>query len=193
MVSLFNTPVFSNFVATTAENCRIIIFRTQHARKLFGCCENYWELDYNLESGGNKVPYRVFVADHYYVDGNPPHKIEIANSGGRLYMGYFPIDFAKPEGDHAIVFVYQPSKNEDCREIYQKRFHMGLNNLVEAAMSAGGGAAGGAAAGAILGSIIPGPGTVLGIAVGATGSFIGGVVTKHFTNNYTGDFLRFVS
>ena len=119
--------------------------------------------------------------------------INIANSGGRLYMGYIPIESAKPDGDHAIVFVYQPSKNEDARRIYQKRFHFGLNCLVERAMvvAAGGAILGGAAAGgAILGSIIPGPGTALGIDIGLK---IGGVATKHITNNYIGDFLRFVS
>ena len=131
----------------------------------------------------------MFVADNYWNNGKPPSMINIANSGGRLYMGYIPIESAKPDGDHAIVFVYQPSKNEDCRQIYQKRFHIGLNNLVEAAISAGSGAAGGA----ILGSIIPGPGTVLGVAVGATVSFIGDAGTKYFQDNYTGDFLRFVS
>ena len=131
----------------------------------------------------------MYVADNYYNDGNPPREINIANAGRRLYMGYFPIDFSKPEGDHAIVFVYQPSKNEDCRQIYQKRFHIGLNSLVEAAMSVGSGAAGSA----IFGSIIPGPGTVLGVAVGATVSFIGDAGTKYLQDNYTGDFLRFVS
>ena len=135
----------------------------------------------------------MFVADNYWNNGKPPSMINIANSGGRLYMGYIPIESAKPDGDHAIVFVYQPSKNEDARRIYQKRFHFGMNDLVELAMGTGGSAVGGAAAGAALGSIIPGPGTALGMAVGATGSFIGGLAAKHFTNNYTGDFLRFVS
>ena len=130
----------------------------------------------------------MFVADNYYNDGNPPHEINIANAGRRLYMGYFPIDFAKPEGDHAIVFVYQPSKNEDCRQIYQKRFHIGLNNLVDAAMCAGTGAAGGAATDVILGSIIPGPGTALGVAVG-----VWRCGCEYIQDNYTGDFLRFVS
>lgn len=165
---------------------------TQVDRKLLGCVENYWLLDYHLP-GDKKFPFKVFVADNFFDNGNPPSQIDIAHGGGRLYMAYFPIDFQQPEGDHAIIFVYQPSASEDCRRIYQKRFHMGLNTLVEAAATAGGGVAGGAAAGALLGSIIPGPGTALGLAVGATGSFLGGVVSRFFTNNCTGHFLRFVS
>ena len=178
------------------------------SRKVLGCSEIYWELDYNLENGGNIVPFRVFVAENHYNNGSPPSKIRIGNSDGRLYMAFFPIDYDKPKGDHAVVFVYQPSKDEDCREIYQKRFHMGVNNLVETAIGAAGGAAAGAAAtaaataaaGAALGSVVPGPGTALGAAVGAAvgvagvvGSLAGGALSKHFTNNYTGHFLRFVS
>ena len=49
------------------------------------------------------------------------------------------------------------------------------------------------AAGAALGSIVPGAGTLIGAVVGAVGSSLGGFLAKHVTNNYTGDFLRYVS
>ena len=171
---------------------------TQHSRCFTGCDEIYWEFDYHQEHGQKKVPFRVFVAEEYVVNGKPPTWIHTQNAYKRLYMGFFPIDYNKPKGDHAVVFVYQPPND---REIYQKRFHFGMNDLVEGAMAAAGGAAGGAAAGAaagaIIGSVIPGPGTALGAAIGtgagALGSFIGGTAAKHFTNNYTGDFLRFVA
>merc|ERR1711893_516789 len=106
-------------------------------------------------------------------------------------MAYFPIDYAKPKEDLAAVFVYQPSENEDDREIYQKRFHMGLNDLVEKAVGALG-----ATVGAAVGSIVPVAGTAIGgaigAAMGAAGGFVGGYGATHFTNNYTGDFLRYV-
>merc|ERR1711868_209249 len=116
----------------------------------------------------------------------PPTWIHTQNAHQRLYMTYFPIDYAKPEEDHAFVFVYQPPENEDDREIYQKRFHMGLNDLVEKAVGALGTSAG-LAAGASAGATI---GAAVGAAVGAAGGLIGGYGATHFTNNYTGDFLR---
>ena len=114
--------------------------RRSRSRSWWGNSAVYWELDYYLENGSGKIPFRIFVSEDYFVDSQPPSKIRIGNSGGRLYMAFFPIDYDKPEEDHAVVFVYQPSQHEDKREIYQKRFHMGLNNLVEAVMSSGGGA-----------------------------------------------------
>ena len=167
------------------------MLRTQWSRNLLGGYNSadYWQLDYYLENAKGKYPFRVFVADNYYNNGNPPRKIRINNSGGRLFMGYFPIDFNKAEGDHAIVFVYQPPRSEDTRDIYQKRFHMGINHLVEKVVNSGGGAVGGAV-GAVFGSVIPGPGTAIG---GAVGTFLGGFVAQHAANNYSGDFLRYVS
>ena len=159
------------------------------SRKVLGCSEIYWELDYNLDNRSNIVPFRVFVANDYYNNGNPPPYIRIGNSDERLYMAFFPVDFDLPEGDHALVFVYQPSENEDDRCIYQKRFHMGLNKLVEDGVNA----VSGAVVGSVLGSVIPGPGNALGAAVGAVGGIAVGSLSKHFLNNYTGHFLRFVS
>ena len=162
------------------------------SRKVLGCSEIYWELDYNLDNRSNVVPFRVFVANDYYNNGNPPPYIRIGNSNERLYMAFFPIDFDLPEGDHALVFVYQPSENEDDRCIYQKRFHMGLNKLLEDGI-----AVGSAAVGAALGSLIPRAGTVLGAAVGGAVGSIGGsavgALSKYFLNSYTGHYLRYVS
>merc|ERR1711990_1311224 len=69
---------------------------------------------------------------------------------------------ARPKEDHAAIFVYQPPESEDDREIYQKRFHFGMNDLVEKAVGALGGSAGlavgasvGATVGATVGSIVP--------------------------------------
>merc|ERR1711868_170012 len=104
--------------------------------------------------------------------------------------------YEEHEEDHAFVFVYQPPENEDDREIYQKRFHMGLNDLVEKAVGALGATAGtaagataGATVGAAVGSIVPVAGTAIGgaigAAMGAAGGFVGGYGATHFTNNYT--------
>merc|ERR1712150_171928 len=114
------------------------------------------------------------------------------NAHQRLYMAYFPIDYAKPKENHTAIFVYQPPESEDDREIYQKRFHFGMNDLVEKAV----GASVGATVGATVGSIVPVAGTAIGglvgSAIGAAGGFTGGYGATHFTNNYTSDFLRYV-
>ena len=176
---------------------------TQSNRCRSICLENYWEFYYYEEHDAMQLPVKVFVADEYVTNGAPPTWIHTQNAHQRLYMTYFPIDYAKPEEDHAFVFVYQPPENEDDREIYQKRFHMGLNDLVEKAVGALGATAGtyagataGATVGAAVGSIVPVAGTAIGgaigAAMGAAGGFVGGYGATHFTNNYTGDFLRYV-
>ena len=176
---------------------------TQHNRCMGYCIENYWEFYYYEEHDEKQLPIKVFVADEYVTNGAPPKWIHTQNAYRRLYMAYFPIDYAKPKEDHAAIFVYQPSENDDDREIYQKRFHMGMNDLVEKAIGALGTSAGlaagasvGATVGATVGSIVPVAGTAVGgavgAAIGAAGGLIGGYGATHFTNNYTGDFLRFV-
>merc|ERR1712088_286986 len=172
---------------------------TQHNRCTISCIENYREYYYYEEHDAYQLPIRVFVAEEYVKNGAPPTWIHTQNAHQRLYMAYFPIDYAKPKEDHAAIFVYQPSENDDDREIYQKRFHMGMNDLVEKAIGALGTSAGlaaGASVGATVGSIVPVAGTAVGgavgAAIGAAGGLIGGYGATHFTNNYTGDFLRYV-
>jgi len=176
---------------------------TQHNRCTISCLENYYEFYYYEEHDQKQLPVKVFVASEYVTNGAPPTWIHTQNAHQRLYMAYFPIDYAKPNEDLAAVFVYQPPENEDDREIYQKRFHMGLNDLVEKAVGALGttagtaaGATAGATVGAAVGSIVPVAGTAIGgaigAAMGAAGGFVGGYGATHFTNNYTGDFLRYV-
>jgi len=195
--------VWLKYDVNSSPKTRHAIKWTQHNRCMVSCIENYREYYYYEEHDEKQLPIRVFVAEEYVTNGAPPTWIHTQNAHQRLYMAYFPIDYAKPKEDHAAIFVYQPSENEDDREIYQKRFHFGLNDLVEKAVGALGGSAGlaagasvGATVGATVGSIVPVAGTAIGgmvgSAIGAAGGFIGGYGATHFTNNYTGDFLRYV-
>ena len=84
-------------------------------------------------------------------------------------MAYFPIDYAKPKEDHAFIFVYQPSENEDDREIYQKWFHFGMKDSAVGALGGSAGLAAGASVGATVGATV-------GSIVQVTGTAIGGMV-----------------
>merc|ERR1712134_103880 len=135
--------VWLKYDVNSSPKTRHAIKWTQHNRCMVSCIENYREYYYYEEHDEKQLPIRVFVAEEYVTNGAPPTWIHTQNAHQRLYMAYFPIDYAKPKEDHAAIFVYQPSENEDDREIYQKLF-------------------------------------------------IGGYGATHFTNNYTGDFLRYV-
>merc|ERR1719454_1949599 len=166
---------------------------------LWQCEGKYYEFEYT--KNGNAViddaeakPFRVFVAEEEMKNtpNEPPESFQTNDFSGKLYAAYFPLYYDNAEDSKVLVFVIQPSD----REIFQKRFHMGLDGWVEYILKAVG-KHGGKAVGGVVGSILPGIGTALGVALGTVIDFglsaAAGTSLVYLSNNYTGDFLRFVA
>lgn len=145
------------------------------------CKEDFWVLDYYQDGNKKNNVYKVFVAKTLPI----PKEFNTAGYKDMLNMAFFDMSQFT-----TMVFVIIP---KDWK-IYQHRFK--TQKIRDWATSVGatlvstgaGSIATAAAAGASFGSIVPGAGTALGAAVGATAGFV-------FTNlqdDYVGQFLRHI-
>jgi len=149
---------------------------TQASRSLFGCEETYLLVDY-YQQGNRGRKFKVFIEE----GTTPPNSFETSGYQKKLHFGF--LTFGTDDG--AVFFVIHPNSWGP----YQHRFKTNTftaftKNAVAKAASIGTSSAIGAA----LGSVVPGLGTLVGGAIGA----VGGVAASSLTDDYFGDYLRYI-
>jgi len=166
--------VKDNSVRPTTET----IEWTQASRCWWSCEEEYKLVDYYLDGNKNGKPYKVFVES----GTTPPSEFRTSGYNGKLHFGFLVFG-SSPNG--AVFFVIHPNSWGP----YQHRFKTNsITKFVKNGLSRLGATAASSAAGAALGSIVPGIGTAIGAAVGAVAGAAGG----ELTDDYFGDYLRYI-
>merc|ERR1712142_310593 len=166
--------VKDNSVRPTTET----IEWTQISRCWWSCEEEYKLVDYYLDGNKNGKPFKVFVES----GTTPPSEFRTSGYNGKLHFGFLVFD-TSPNG--AVFFVIHPNSWGP----YQHRFKTNsFTRFIKNGLSEVGSAASGAAAGAALGSIVPGIGTAIGAVVGGIAGAAGG----QLTDDYFGDYLRYI-
>jgi len=165
--------VKDNSVSPTTET----IEWTQASRCWWGCEEEYRLVDYYIDGDTSGNVYKVFIAK----DITPPGAFRTSGYNKELHFGF--LTFGTDDG--AVFFVIHPNSWGP----YQHRFKTNsftafVKGGLSSVASAVAGAAAGAATGAAIGSIVPGLGTVVGAVVGYGASSL--------TDDYFGDYLRYI-
>ena len=159
---------------------------SQASRCWWSCEEEYLLVDYHKDGNKNNQVHKVFVAKDA---GTPPDCFYTSGYSGKndaklhfafLYMG---------GESQAFVFVIHPKSWYPYQSRFKTSsitnfFHQGLKGAVSAAATAAATAATGAAIGASAGSIVPVVGTIVGAAAGAAAGAM--------TDDYFGDYLRYI-
>jgi len=166
--------VKDNSIRPTSETIKW----TQASRCFFSSCkEEYRLVDYYKDGDTSSRVYKVFVNK----DTSPPDEFRTSGYGGKLHFGF--LTFGSDDG--AVFFVIHPNSWRP----FQHRFKTNtFTKFFKDGISKAASAAGSAAAGAAIGSIVPGLGTAIGGIVG----FAVGSVGSSLTDDYFGDYLRYI-
>ena len=147
------------------------------------CSEMYRQVDYYQDGNKNIPLLKVFVAKKH---GDPPLQFSTRGySKGEHKLHFGNVLIKQSDGASALFFVIHPNSWGP----YQHRFlTSSFTSFANGILSKGASKAAGAGAGAVIGSVIPGAGTVVG---GMLGGIIGNAAGS-VTEDYIGDYLRYI-
>jgi len=156
---------------------------SQFSRCWWLCHETYRLVDYYQE-GNHDRKFKVFINDATY----PPNRFQTTGHQGKLFFGFLPFS----SNDGAVFFVMHPKSWHPFQQQFKtdsitRYIHEGLS-AAAGQLGAAASAAIGAKVGAVAGSVVPGLGTAIGGVMGA----VGGHAVSQLTDDYFGDYLRYI-
>ena len=148
---------------------------SQISRCWWTCSEEYLLVDYYLNGDKSNPVIKVYVAKEVMT---PPDEFRTSGHKGKLHFGFLHFG----DDEDAVFFVlhdnaWGPYQHRFKTNSFTSFFHGVGAKAVSALASA-------MAAGAAAGSVVPGLGTVVG--------GVAGVVAASVTDDYFGDYLRYI-